>query len=68
MCYLNEIGFLRRTIGSRMWLDNLTDDEFKIVNDEIISIFGAVKRNRYGLTIIYTETICPSCGYNWVEI
>lgn len=50
-----------------MWLDNLTDDEFTMVANEIVSIFNIVNKNRRGLTIIYTETVCPSCGYGWLD-
>ncbi len=34
-----EFRLLRRTIGSKMWLDGLTDDEFRVLQNEIVSCF-----------------------------
>jgi len=46
-----------------MWLDSLTDDEFRIIGREIISIFNTASRKRLPeIWIIYTETTCPDCG------
>jgi len=41
-----EISLLRHTVGALAWLDALTDDEFAILRDQIVSVYfwHAVRR------------------------
>ena len=34
-----EFSLLRRTIGNLMWLDSLTNNEFRVLQEEIVSCF-----------------------------